>query len=306
VIFLMILISLAIAILTFITIMLVSGNNLSVCTGPAIGSRILSKNFGILLGAVGFTIGLITQGSVMEKSVNILLPNLTAVIQSEALLVTILIFVIADFIRVPLSYTMSLTGLLAGLSIAGGTSTNQGFLIQTIVMWAVAPLVTVIFVFFVLKIFHSNFTQDVWRRLKIYKIMIIILSFSTSYVLGANTLGLIVATGGINIITLISAVIAIFLGSFYLSSGEIKRVSQELFLMRYPNTTVTLFSSTVLVEIATIFRIPLSNTQTLSAAVFGAGISYKTKLMSSKPFLKIVAGWIIASLLSLVIGIIIG
>ena len=302
----MILISLAIAILTFITIMLVSGNNLSVCTGPAIGSRILSKNFGILLGAVGFTIGLITQGSVMEKSVNILLPNLTAVIQSEALLVTILIFVIADFIRVPLSYTMSLTGLLAGLSIAGGTSTNQGFLIQTIVMWAVAPLVTVIFVFFVLKIFHSNFTQDVWRRLKIYKIMIIILSFSTSYVLGANTLGLIVATGGINIITLISAVIAIFLGSFYLSSGEIKRVSQELFLMRYPNTTVTLFSSTVLVEIATVFRIPLSNTQTLSAAVFGAGISYKTKLMSSKPFLKIVAGWIIASLLSLVIGIIIG
>ena len=146
--------------------MLVSGNNLSVCTGPAIGSRILSKNFGILLGAAGFTIGLITQGSVMEKSVHILLPNVTPVLQSEALLVTILIFVIADFIRVPLSYTMSLTGLLAGLSIAGGTSANQGFLIQTIAMWAVAPLVTVIFVFFVLKIFHSNFTQDVWRRLK--------------------------------------------------------------------------------------------------------------------------------------------
>jgi inorganic phosphate transporter, PiT family len=75
--------------------------------------------------------------------------------------------------------------------------------------------------------------------------------------------------------------------------------------MRYPNTTVTLLSSTVLVEIATIFHIPLSNTQTLTAAVFGAGISYKTKLMSSKPFLKIVAGWIIAPLLSLVIGIII-
>ncbi len=301
----MTLISLAIIILTFITVMLVSGNNLSVCTGPAIGSRILNKNTGVLLGAIGFTLGLITQGSVMEKSVHTFLPNMTPVLQSEALLATILIFIIADFIRVPLSYTMSLAGLLAGLSIANGTFTNQGFLVQTIVLWIVAPLVTAIFVFFMLKIFHANFSQDVWKRLKIYKILIIILSFSASYVLGANTIGLIVATGGTNIITLITSVIAIFLGSFFLSAGEIKRVSQELFLMRYPNTTVTLLSSTVLVEIATIFHIPLSNTQTLSAAIFGAGISYKTKLMSSKPFLKIVAGWIIAPLLSFVVGLII-
>ncbi len=285
--------------------MLVSGNNLSVCTGPAIGSRVLNKNTGILLGAIGFTLGLITQGSVMEKSVHTFLPNMTPALQSEALLATILIFIIADFIRVPLSYTMSLAGLLAGLSIAKGTFTNQDFLIQTIALWIVAPLVTVIFVFFLLKIFHANFSQNVWKRLKIYKILIIILSFSASYVLGANTIGLIVATGGTNIITLITSVIAIFLGSFFLSAGEIKRVSQELFLMRYPNTTITLLSSTVLVEIATIFHIPLSNTQTLSAAIFGAGISYKTKLMSSKPFLKIVAGWIIAPLLSFVVGLII-
>lgn len=301
----MTLISLAIIILTFITVMLVSGNNLSVCTGPAIGSRVLNKNTGILLGAIGFTLGLITQGSVMEKSVHTFLPNMTPALQSEALLATILIFIIADFIRVPLSYTMSLAGLLAGLSIAKGTFTNQDFLIQTIALWIVAPLVTVIFVFFLLKIFHANFSQNVWKRLKIYKILIIILSFSASYVLGANTIGLIVATGGTNLITLITSVIAIFLGSFFFSAGEIKRVSQELFLMRYPNTTVTLLSSTVLVEIATIFHIPLSNTQTLSAALFGAGISYKTKLMSSKPFLKIVAGWIIAPLLSFVIGLII-
>ncbi len=302
----MTLISLAVMILNFITIMLVSGNNLSVCTGPAIGSRILKKNTGILLGSLGFAIGLITQGSVMEKSVHTLMPNLSPILQSEALLVAILIFVIADFIRVPLSYTMSLAGLLAGLSLARGTFTDQGFLFQTIAMWVVAPLVTIIFVSFALKFFRSNLTENVWERLRIYKILIIVLSFSSSYVLGANTLGLIVATGDFNIITLISAVIAIFLGSFYLSSGEIKRVSQELFLMRYANTSVTLLSSTVLVEIATIFHIPLSNTQTLSAAVFGAGISYKTKLMSSKPFLKIVAGWIIAPLLSFTLGIIIG
>ncbi len=300
----MLLISIALIALTFLTVMLVSGNNLSACVGPAIGSRILGKNFGILLGAVGFTSGLLIQGTLMKKSVDTLLPNVTPELQAEALLVTIVIFVIADVMRVPLSYTMSLTGLLAGLSIARGSLIDQGYIFTVVVMWVVAPVVAIIFVFFALKLFHTK-SKDIWKRLKIYKIAIIIFSFSSAYVLGANTLGLIVATGSESIIAIVLAVIAIFIGSFFFSAGEIKRVSQELFLMRYPNTTVTLLASTVLVEIATVFNIPLSNTQTLSAAVFGAGISYKGRFMSLKPFLTIVVGWIVAPLLSFTLGLLI-
>ena len=136
--------------------------------------------------------------------------------------------------------------------------------------------------------------------------MLIVLAFSTSYVLGANTIGLIVATGGFDLTTVVVAIVAIFIGAFYLSAGEIRRVSQELFLMRYPNAMTTLLTSTVLVEAATIFNIPLSNTQALSAAVFGTGISYKSKFVSLKPFLLIVLSWIIAPLLSFAIGLIIG
>jgi PiT family inorganic phosphate transporter len=75
--------------------------------------------------------------------------------------------------------------------------------------------------------------------------------------------------------------------------------------MRYPNATVALLTSTFLVEIATIFKIPLSNTQTMSAALFGTAISYRTKFISLKPFAIIVAGWIIAPMLSFAIGLII-
>jgi inorganic phosphate transporter, PiT family len=301
----MLIISLVLIILTFITVMLVSGNNLSACVGPAIGSRILSKNFGIALGAIGFTLGLLIQGTAMKKSVATLLPNVTPELQAEALLVTIVLFIVADFIRAPLSYTMSLAGLLAGLSLARGTFADQGYLFEVIVMWIIAPIVAIILVSLLLRVFHTKSSNNIWKRLKIFKAAIIVFSFSSAYVLGANTLGLIIATGGTDIITLIAAIIAIFVGSFYLSSGEIKRVSEELFLMRYPNTTVSLLASTVLVEIATVFNIPLSNTQTLSAAVFGAGISYKSRLMSLKPFLTIVIGWIVAPLLSFVLGIVI-
>jgi len=135
--------------------------------------------------------------------------------------------------------------------------------------------------------------------------VLVVLAFSTSYVLGANTIGMIVATGGFNLLTILTSVGAIFVGSFFFSRGEIKRVSQELFLMRYPNAAVALFSSTFLVELATIFNIPLPTTQTMSSALFGTAISYKTKLISLKPFAIIVTGWIIAPLLSFAIGLII-
>ena len=102
------------------------------------------------------------------------------------------------------------------------------------------------------------------------------------------------------------AVVAIFIGAFFLSAGEIRRVSEELFLMRYPNATATLLTSTVLVEAATLLNIPLSNTQALSAAVFGAGISYKSKFVSVKPFLVIVLSWVVAPLLSFAIGLVLG
>ena len=117
---------------------------------------------------------------------------------------------------------------------------------------------------------------------------------------------MIVATGGFNITTIIAAIVAIFIGTLYLSAGEIRRVAQELFLMRYPNATATLVVSTVLVEAATILNIPLSNTQALAAAVFGTGISYKSKFVSLKPFLLIALSWVIAPLISFTIGLIIG
>jgi PiT family inorganic phosphate transporter len=114
-----------------------------------------------------------------------------------------------------------------------------------------------------------------------------------------------VATGGFNVATIIAAITGIIVGSLFLGEGVIRRISQEFYMMRYSNATITLGASTILVEVAAVFHIPLSATQTTAAAVFGTGLSYKAKFMSLKPFLTIVACWIIAPLLSFAIGLII-
>jgi PiT family inorganic phosphate transporter len=292
--------------LTFVAVMLVSGNNLSACVGPALGSRVISKRFGMLLGAAGFSLGLVIQGFGMTKTVSMLLPNSTLLFQAEALLVAIIIFVIADFVRAPVSVSMSIVGLFAGLSLTSGAPKDGVYVAEVVAMWIAAPLIAIVLSFYLIRAINRSPPKNIWRRLQTYKILLIVLAFFTSYVLGANTIGLIVATGGFDFATVVAAIIAIFVGTFFLSAGEIRRVSQELFLMRYPNAMSTLLTSAILVEAATIFNIPLSNTQALSSAVFGASISYRSKFFSLKPFLVTASSWIIAPLLSFTIGLILG
>jgi phosphate/sulfate permease len=302
----MLLLSVVLVVLVFTAVTLVAGNNLSACVGPAIGSRIVTKRFGVLVGATGFSAGLLVQGSVMIPSVGMLLPNASSTLRAEALLVAIIIFLVAFKIRVPMSLSMALVGLFAGLSFASKSLANGMFVGEVVLTWVFVPLITFGLTFGLIRILNKTWPSNLWHRLQAYKLLIIVASFTTAYVTGANTLGIIVAAGGFDLATVLAAVAAIFVGSVFLSEGPIRRVSEEFFLMRYANAAITLATSTILVEIATIFNIPLSITQTTSIAVLGTGLSYKTRLVSTKPFLKIAAGWVIAPFLSFAIGLLIG
>jgi PiT family inorganic phosphate transporter len=239
----------------------------------------------------------------MTHAIGVLLPNATVQLEVEALLVAIAIFVIAHLVRVPMSLSMSLVGFLAGLSAARGMTTGFSFVAEVAVMWVVAPVSAALVAFYLLRFINRRKMKDIWRRIRFYKGLLIVLSFTTAYVSGANTLSLIVATGGFSVATIIAAITGIIMGSLFLGEGAIRRISQEFYMMRYSNATVTLGASTILVEVAAVLHIPLSVTQTTAASVFGTGLSYKAKLMSLKPFLTIVAGWIIAPLLSFTIGL---
>lgn len=288
--------------LVFLAVMLVSGNNLSACVGPAVGARILSKRAGAFLGVVGFTTGLLLQGWGMINSINSLIPNATMQLQSEVLMVAIVVFVVAHLVRVPLSLSMSLVGLLVGAALAHNLGLQASYVFSVVALWFIAPIAAAIVAFYLIRVISRQKVRNIWRRIRFYKVLLLILAFTSAYTTGANTIGLIVATAGFNITTVLVAVSAVFIGVFCLGEGAIRRVGEEFYLMRYSNATVALAASTILVEVASFLNIPLSNTQATTAAVFGAGISYKSKFLSLKPYLIILGGWIVAPLLSFSIG----
>lgn len=289
---------------TFLAVALVSGNNLSVCVGTAVGARIVSARFGGFLGASGFALGLLLQGGSMTVSADMLLANRSPFLVSEVLFVTVFVFVFAKFMRAPFSLTMALVSLLAGISVTRHLQIKPDYIVRVALIWLAAPLISIVIAAYALRVLSKTSSGNLWRRVRIYKVLLLLFSFFASYVLGANTLGFVVALGGFNLTTSLIAITAIFVGSVWLSSGEIRRVGKEMFGFRYSDAFVTLTMSTLLVQFGTILNVPVSNTETLSAAVFGVGLSYRHRFLSAKPFATIVLGWVLGALFSFAIGLI--
>jgi inorganic phosphate transporter, PiT family len=292
----------------FLAVALVSGNNLSACVGAAVGARIISIKFGFVLGIVGFILGLLTLGHNMTGATRALGSNISSSdsLVTEILLATVFIFILGNMMRVPLSNSMSLVGLLLGISLADHLPIDGIYLTWVFLVWLTAPLVVIFVLFlFIREVIPKTSSKKPWSRAKSYKVLIIAGSFLTAFASGTNSIALIVAVSGFGIKQLLVTVIAIIVGSVFLSRGQIRRVGTELLMLNYSSAFLTLLTSTCLIVLANVFGIPLSGTQTLSSGVFGAGMSYKHRFISVKPFVLIVAGWIIAVGLSLAIGFLI-
>lgn len=279
----------------------VAGNNLSAAVGMIIGARLVSKTSGLLIGMGGFLVGLYLQGSSLHTASAALVPHSYNII-FFALIISFSIFAIAQVVRAPLSLIMALLGASVGLSLHYGYSINSGFVRFTILMWAIAPIVSIIASIALNRAMSRHKFKDSWRAAVILKTLLILVSFFTAFTLGANTLGFIKEVSGSGYLVLASMTAGVVFGSLFLSKGIIKRVGEEIYLMRYTNAFSALLVSSLLVEIATFFSIPLSNTQTLTSSVFGTGISYRFRAIYVRPFILIVATWFLSPLAGFVLG----
>ncbi|MCL4336027.1 MAG: inorganic phosphate transporter [Candidatus Thermoplasmatota archaeon] len=291
-----------IIVLAVILTALVSGNNLSAAVGTLIGSRIVSRIGGIIIGILGFTSGLLIQGESLADTATKLIPRSSQIIVF-ALLIALIIFALATYFRVPLSLIMALVGVSIGLSYRFGYPEHT-YLIRIIILtWIIAPLASIALGFALNRKLTGLQPKNVWNFALSLKLALVAVSFLTAFTLGANTLGFIEQISGLGGFGVIYMIIGIVLGSVFLSKGVIRRVGQEMYLMRYTNAFVALIVSSALVEGATLIGLPLSNTQTLTSSVFGTGLSYRNKLMEIRPFLITVATWILSPLLGIICGL---
>ena len=282
-----------ILILSFILIALVSGNNLPVCSGSIIGSRIVSRRSGVLITIIGYVLGLVLEGDMLRTGVNAVLPFKSEQSIIIAFTVAIFVFLIAHKMRVPQSLSVNFTSILLGISMAMHLPINWLFLSFIILFWIIAPIISIIAM---RPLMHKTYAlvkkKKIWPTIKLIRLLLILFSFFAAFTLGANTLGLLYATMPKGLYSLLAALLGIIFGSLLLSGGELRRIGNEIISLRYINALNSQVVSVLLVELAVLLSIPLSNSQTFIASIYGSGLSYKNRILLKSPIKSIAITWI--------------
>ena len=281
-------------------ILLVSGNNAQASIGNLVGARVLRTRTALLIEVVGVSLGLLLQGTSMTTAAGHLAKGLSSQTVLIVLTVTLALFVVAHFARIPLSLTHILPTLLAGVALA---FTSYFFLV--ILTWMAAPVAALVATPLITRLTGRSGKSDFWAKIEVYKALLILVSFVFAFTLGANTVGLIVAVEGFGGLSVPLAIGGVVAGTFFLSAGEIRRVTSDLFELGYSNAMSSMLTSAILVEASTLAGIPMSNTMVQNTAVFGAGLSYKTRFFSAKSFLLVVLSWIIFPAAGIAAGVLI-
>ena len=269
-------------------ILLVSGNNAQASIGNLIGAKVVQTRTALLVEVLGVSLGLLFQGTSMGTAAAHLAKGLSSETVLVVLTLTLALFIVAHFARLPLSLTHTLPALLAGVALA-----FTPYFFFMILLWMAAPAAALVSTPLISRLASRVGTGDFWAKVEVYKARLLLVSFLFAFTLGANTIGLIVAVEGFGGLAVPLAIAGVVVGTFFLSAGEIRRVSSEMFDLGYSNAMSSMLTSAVQVEASTLVGIPMANTMVQNTAVFGEGISYKTKFFSTKPFFLVALSWII-------------
>ncbi len=275
--------------------MAVGGNNLSACCGPLIGSGMVNRRTGILLAITGYILGLVLEGPKLFRVREIFLPVDTTIGTFSILLATLFVFLGGELYEVPLSLSKALTGAILGVSIALGTFNSSGYLALILAFWFLVPLAATALGVLLVGLDDRLSPRNLWLKLSLLKTGLLLVSFLSAYVLGSNTLGLI--AGVVYNQTLYATVAVGFgavLGTFVLGRGALRRLTEGIFSLRYPNAFFSQLIGSVTVELANQLGVPLSITETVSSGIIGSGLARRMRMMNARNVFLIISSWIIS------------
>ena len=282
---------------------LVGGNNLSACTGTIIGSGMVKRRTGVLIASAGYVLGLVVEGPKLFKITLTFLPVESTLQAFSILLATLLVFLGGEILQLPLSLSKTMTGAILGVSVAVGATLNIRYLVLILGFWFLAPLLGTALGVLLVTLDDRYSPKNLWLKLSILKAGLVLMAFASAYVLGSNTLGLI---AGVPFNQTLAAMIAVGLGSvvgaFTLGRGALRRLSEGIFSLRYPNAFYAQLVGSGTVELASQFGVPVSITETVSSGIIGSGFARKMRVMNVRNVFLIIASWIVSPVAGAALG----
>lgn len=275
--------------------MAVGGNNLAACTGTIIGSGMVRRRTGVLIAVAGYITGLAIEGPKLFKVSEIFLPSNTSIGAFSILLASLIVFLGGEYFKVPLSLSKALTGSILGVSVALGTLNESSYLALIVTFWFLVPLLATVLGVVLVALDDRLSPRNLWLKLTLLKTGLLPLAFFSAYVLGVNTLGLIAGiprneTFQATIVVGLGAVV----GAFVLGRGALRRLTEGIFSLRYPNAFYAQLVGSATVELANQLAVPLSITETVSSGIIGSGLARRMRVLNVRNIFLIVSSWVLS------------
>ncbi len=256
-----------------------------------------------MLAVAGYVLGLSLEGPKLFRVREVFLPTDTPAGVFSILLATLLVFLGGELFRVPLSLSKALTGAILGVSAATGILDGTSFLILILGFWFLVPLVATALGVLLIRLDDRLSPRNLWLKLTLLKTGLLVVAFLSAYVIGSNSLGLI---AGVPYNQTFNATIAVGLGSvvgtFVLGRGALRRLTEGIFSLRYPNAFFSQLLGSATVELANQLGVPLSTTETVSSGIIGSGLARRMRVMNVHNIFLIISSWILSPLVGFILA----
>lgn len=313
---------LLIFLLGIVSSFVVGGNNAATSLGILISTNAIKRKYSYLLSALSVFFG-VTIGSItMRSSIKGLVEGereIIEVIIFSVILASIVSFYYLNKFGIPSSLSQMIYPSLAVLAIISrGLEMDWYKFWFTVASWLFSPLLAMVSsltLYFLLKRILTK-QKTLFKQLRLYKFLIVFASVFTSFIVGANAIGLLVSAGLLSQPFYVVAPLYGFAASLgvYLSSKKASIVvGFRVTRLGYVSAIAALVGSDLVSQVFTILGVPISITQTgmggvigLSLRSFGYDVKKQLKQVakgwSASPFIAIIASLAAFGIIKSVLG----
>lgn len=293
----------------------IGGNNAAASMGAAYGAKARTKFQAVILIGIFSLLGAVLSGGEVIKTLGKgILPDGTILLQGAVIAVgaAAMTIFLANIFRVPISTSQAAVGAVIGIGLFyDPLKINTPLIGEIVVWWVISPVLAWFLAYIIGKYIYTEvliwLADHTESEDSIRKTLNILLTISGCYVAysagannAANAVGPFVGAGVIS--SLNGAVLggmALGLGAFLMGGRVLDTVGKEITELCVIRATFVEFIAAGIVHAASIYGIPVSLGEIVTAGVIGIGCANSgMHIMKDDTVKKIAMAWVISPLLA--------
>lgn len=276
-------------------------NNGAVIKSSLVSSGLQNQRKASFLVASGLILGSVLEGWKMRR-IQFVSPSANLYV-FQIILVTLFVMLLLSLLNSPASLAQIFFSSTLGILLVQHAQINFSLSFEVIFSWFLTPLLSILLSYFAYKLTSTVTQKFCLLRTTIFsKLITLIAVFYSSYVLGANNIGLVSVFYQEDLTT--SLLFSLFASiGVYFSRKMTKALGEDLIVISPVGVSVSMFSASFLVWVFTQFGFPTSVTASVMSSVIGVGLASKIRVFNLKTlFFVTIVSWGLSALLGLFSG----